>query len=77
MHYELWDTESRNLLDDFATEGEALAAIGALLAINEPDMAEGLALLRIGGTDGGATVGMGAELAALAHAASERGQLPA
>jgi hypothetical protein len=78
VHYELWDTVSRNLLDDFATEAEALAAIGELLALNEPDIAEGLTLLRVGGPDGGATVASGTELAARALAtASARGRLPA
>ena len=77
MHYELWDTGSRNLLDDFATEAEALSAIRALLAVNEPDMAEGLLLVRIGGPDGGAAVASGADLAARARAAQrERGRLP-
>jgi hypothetical protein len=75
MHYELWDTASRNLLDDFATEAEALTALAALLAINKPDMARDLVLLRVGGPDGGATVASGIELARRAHAiASQRGQ---
>ena len=77
MHYELWDTVSRNLLDDFAAEAEALSAIGALVAVNEPDMAEGLLLLRIGGPDEDATVASGAALAVRARAAvRERGRLP-
>jgi hypothetical protein len=78
MHYELWDTVSRNLLDDFDTEAEALATIRALLAINEPDMADDLALLRVGGPGGGAMVARGADLAARAQAAApEQGRRPA
>jgi hypothetical protein len=78
MHYELWDMVSRNLLDDFETEAEALAAIGALLAINEPDMADGLALIRVGGQGGGAIVARDVELAARAQATTpELGQRPA
>ena len=78
MHYELWDTVSRNLLDDFDTEAEALAAIGALLAVNEPDMADGVELLRVGGPGGGVLVARGADLAARAQAAApKRGRRPA
>jgi hypothetical protein len=71
MHYELWDTVSRNLVDDFATEAEALVALAALLTINQPDMADGLLLLRVGGPDEGATVASGAGLAARARAAEQ------
>jgi hypothetical protein len=78
MHYELWDMVSRNLLDDFETEAEALAALGALLAVNEPDMADGLALIRVGGPGGGAMIARDAELAARAQStAPELGQRPA
>jgi hypothetical protein len=68
MHFELWDTASRNMLDDFATEAEALAAVAELLVINEPDMVDDLSLLRVGGPDNGATVASGVELARLATA---------
>ena len=67
MHYELWDTESRNLLDDFATQEDAFAAIQALLAVNEPDMAKGLALLRVGAEGAGAVVARGPQLAVRAR----------
>lgn len=78
MHYELWDTVSRNLLDDFDTEAEALAAIGELLAANEPDMTDGLELIRVGGPGGGATIARDADLAMRAQAAApQRGQLRA
>lgn len=77
MPYELWDTLSRNMLEDFESEAEALAAVAALLAVNEPDMAEGLMLVRVGGLDGGAEVASGASLAARARAASARGRLSA
>lgn len=34
VHYELWDIETRNMLEDFATESEALAAARELIALN-------------------------------------------
>jgi hypothetical protein len=65
MRYELWDLTSRNLLDDFDTESEALKAVRDLLAINEPNMAGELMLVWRDG-DAGGTVAEGAELAARA-----------
>lgn len=71
MHYELWDTASGNLLDDFDTEAEALATIWALMEINnEPNMTADMALLRIDDhPDGGAMIARGADLATVALAA--------
>ena len=78
MHYELWDVASRNMLDDFATEAEALTALAALLAINEPDMGGDLTLIRVGGPNGGTTVASGAELARRAQTVgTARSRLPA
>jgi hypothetical protein len=45
--YELWDMQSRNLLDDFDTEAEALAVVRELLALNGPESAYALALTRV------------------------------
>jgi len=67
MHYELWDLNSRNMVADFDTEAEALAAVHELLAINSPDMADGLVLVWRE-ADRGAPVAEGAELAARAEA---------
>jgi hypothetical protein len=66
MHYELWDTLSRNLLADFDTEPEALTAVRDLLAINPPEMADELVLVWRDGSDGG-TLAEGAALAAWAR----------
>lgn len=75
MHYELWDSASRNMLMDFGSEAEALVEIRALLDVNAPDMADELVLLWRDGAVGG-TVAEGAELAARAHnSGSDRGSL--
>jgi hypothetical protein len=76
VQYELWDTASANLLDDFATEAEALDSLAALLANNDPDMADDLVLLRVGGPDGGATVARGTELAQRARAIASKERQP-
>ena len=75
--YELWDTKSRNLLDDFDTEAEALDAVRSLIALNGPGCTDDMVLTRVHADGRMATLAMGAELAARAQAASpERGQLP-
>jgi hypothetical protein len=76
--YELWDTESRNLLDDFDTEAEALAAVRALIALNGTNCTGALALTRVS-TDGRMmTLAFGEALAVRAEAAApERGRRPA
>jgi hypothetical protein len=66
MHYELWDILSRNLLDDFDAEPEALAAVRDLLAINPPEMAYELMLVWRDGDRGG-TLAEGAALAVRAR----------
>lgn len=76
--YELWDTDFRNLLDDFDTEAEALAAVRGLIELNGPGCTGALALTCVD-TDGRmTTVAMGEALAARVRAATpERGRLPA
>jgi hypothetical protein len=44
MHWELWDIGSGNLVEDFATEDEALHAVREILAVNRPDFIDFLAL---------------------------------
>jgi len=76
--YELWDTESRNLLDDFDTEAEALEAVRALIDLNGDACTIGLALTRVGTGGRMTTLAMGEDLALRARAATtERGRLPA
>jgi hypothetical protein len=78
MHYELWDTVSHNLLDDFASEAEAFAAVAALVRLNGTAMAESLTLLRLGGPAGDTVVARGAELLGRARAnGARRGRQPA
>jgi hypothetical protein len=64
--YELWDTESRNLLDDFDTEAEALHAVRELVALNGAACTGALALTRVDGNGRMTTLAMGASLATLA-----------
>jgi hypothetical protein len=70
MHYELWDLLSRNLLADFDSESDALTAVRDILAINPPEMADELVLVR---RDGGehSSLTKGAALAVLVGGAAE------
>jgi hypothetical protein len=47
MHFELWDTESRNLLYDFDGLDEAVAAASELTVLNTERYPERLALGRV------------------------------
>ena len=44
MHWELWDTESGNLVEEYETEEEGLCGARDVLAVNAPDFAEHLVL---------------------------------
>ena len=44
MSYELWDTQTRNLVETFETEEEALAAVRALVMVNAEVYPAALAL---------------------------------
>ena len=62
MNYELWDTETGNLVEDFETEAAALEAARELIALNAPAYPACLALARRR-EDGQSTwLGAGAEL---------------
>ena len=63
LGYELWSTESRNLLDDFDTEAEALEAVRQLMVLNGPECAAGLALTRVDTGGRMTTLAMGDALA--------------
>ena len=54
MYFELWDTDTRNLLYDFDTEEEALDAAAELIALNPGHYPECIALAR-GNDDGTVT----------------------
>jgi hypothetical protein len=76
--FELWDMESRNLLDDFDTEDEAVEAVRELIALNGAGCADALALTRVDADGRMITLAMGAALAELAAATPPgRGRLPA
>ena len=53
MYYELWDTDTRNLIEDFHDEGEALAAAAEYIELNPSMYPANLALAR--GNDDGTT----------------------
>ena len=44
MTYELWDTRSGNLLEEFESHAEALAAVRGYLRTNGPEMVRDLVL---------------------------------
>jgi hypothetical protein len=45
MYWELWDAKTKNLVSDFATEGEALQAIREVLSASDPDDIDVFALV--------------------------------
>jgi hypothetical protein len=44
MHWALWETKGKNLVETFDTEDEALQGVREILAVNRPDFVEYLAL---------------------------------
>jgi len=69
MHYELWDTESGNLLDDFDTQGDALGSVRSLMLLNGDGAMSAVALVRVEGGRA-VTVASGDGLEALARGAA-------
>lgn len=67
MHYQLWDVDSGNLLDDFETLDAAVIAVRQLLALNGDDALDRAVLVRV--NDDGQTVEVGSGRA-LAHVTS-------
>jgi hypothetical protein len=67
MHYELWTVPAGNMIDDFASEDEALALVRELIAGAPPQAADAL-LLTLARDDGsGVTIAAGAASADRAH----------
>ncbi len=60
MHYELWTVPSGNIVDDFASEGEALALVRELTAGTPPDAADSLLLTLVRDDGSGASIAAGA-----------------
>jgi hypothetical protein len=72
--FELWDERSRNLMGDFDTEEEALAALSYALEKYGPEYARSIVLIRVGPRGGLKRVADGDDLAVRARevAASAR-----
>jgi hypothetical protein len=70
MTYELWDTESGNLVQAYGSEAEALALVRAALDAYGSTYAADLALLVDSGRGDVKTLAAGEELAARARAAT-------
>jgi hypothetical protein len=67
MHYELWTVPNGNIVDDFASEGEALALVREMIAGTPTDAADSLLLTLVRDDGSGVTIATGAALAARAH----------
>jgi hypothetical protein len=66
MFYELWDLESKNMIDDFDTEAEALIFVHGLLEANLASYADFLALGCTDDTGSHQLVAQGRPLAVMA-----------
>jgi hypothetical protein len=71
MAYELWDTESRNIVGDYATEQHALAIVRDVAEIDGQEAAESLALAFEDASGRTTVIAVGAELAARARSLSD------
>lgn len=73
MSYELWDTETGNLVDAFDNDAEALRAAGELMTLNPDVYPEMLTLLSVSDRGELATVAAGGELGTLVQSALDGG----
>lgn len=71
MTYELWDTETGNLVEAFGDDAEALRAARELIALNPDVYPALLTLLSVGERGELTTVATGEELGRLAGAATD------
>lgn len=69
--FELWDAESNNLMADFDTEVEALAAVRKAIHAQGLSRVDSITLVRVGRRGGITRVAAGAALAARALSAAE------
>ena len=67
MHFELWDTETRNLLYDFDTLDEAVEAARELTALNPDIYPEKMALFRSDGDSNSKWLARGEDLLRLSE----------
>lgn len=63
--YELWDTDSRNMVAEFASRAEALLAVHAAVQAHGRQAVETLALSTEDGDGGGEVIARGAGLVVL------------
>ena len=76
--FELWDTQSHNLMGDYETEGQALAAVAEAIGAHGPGSVDSIMLVRVGPRGGLTRIAVGPALAARAlAAAAERRSVPA
>jgi hypothetical protein len=61
--FELWDTDTNNLLGDWDTETQAVEALRRLIDLNGPDAMRDLALVSVDDAGSSRTVAHGAALA--------------
>jgi hypothetical protein len=78
MHYELWTAPGGNIIDDFASDDEALKLVRELLDGAPPDVVDSLLLTVVSEDGSGATIAAGAVLAerARTHAGQEASRPP-
>ncbi len=67
MSYELWDTETRNIIDHFESEADALLAARELVALNPSAYPGALALIFEDGAGESILLARGAGLATRAR----------
>jgi hypothetical protein len=60
--FELWDTDTNNLLDDWDTEAQAIEALRGLIELNGPEAMHDLALVSVDDAGVSSTVAYGAAL---------------
>ena len=77
--FELWEMHSRNLMADYDTEAEALAAVAAAISAHGPDYIDSVMLVRVGPRGGLTRLAAGRQLAerALAACSPTRKRVPA
>ncbi len=63
MHYELWTVPRGNIIDDFASEKEALECVRELLTGAPPEAADSLLLTAVNDDGSGVTIATGSALA--------------
>ncbi len=74
MTYELWDTETGNLVESFGDDGEALRAAGELIALNPDVYPAALTLLSVDERGELGTVASGDALGTLAASPAHEGE---